>query len=350
MKSSKIKSNIKVYMLSFKNGSHAIARIDGGANHNKTLRINFEGNINDRIPVSDPFQYLNKKWFSENNIKLNNVQKKRLEKCILTNKAPDDDKLEDIYDECMAYLQSISVSEIILDDGKFTPLVEKDKDKGCRMYISGATGSGKSTYASKLVKEYKKIYPNRPFYIFSQVKTDKVLDKLKPIRIELDEDLYEEPIDIEKELGKAIILFDDVETIPNSKVKSAVKNLRDQLLSEGRHYESYCICTNHLMCDNKNTKQMLNESGYVTFFNNSGGMVGIDRFLKTYCGLDNKMINKIKTLPSRWVTIFQQYPAYCLYETGCFLLGGPIKMQEKPKKRKLEVESDNSETESDYSD
>jgi hypothetical protein len=42
--------------------------------------------------------------------------------------------------------------------------------------------------------------------------------------------------------------------------------------------------------------------------------------LKNYCGFDNKTIDKILNLPSRWVLIGKQYPLYILHEKGVELI------------------------------
>ena len=54
-------------------------------------------------------------------------------------------------------------------------------------------------------------------------------------------------------------------------------------------------------------------------FPKSGNRKGMVYALSNYCGFDKKTIEKILTLPSRWVLIGKEYPMYVLYEKGCFL-------------------------------
>ena len=65
------------------------------------------------------------------------------------------------------------------------------------IYCTGASGSGKSTFTRKYVKEYKKLYKDREVYLFSALKEDESLDEIKPKRFRIDESLVNDPLDIE---------------------------------------------------------------------------------------------------------------------------------------------------------
>ena len=71
--------------------------------------------------------------------------------------------------------------------------------------------------------------------------------------------------------------------------------------------------------DYKATRNLLNESNKVIFFN-SGSNYHITRYLKTYCGLDPQTIKKITALKSRWTMISQSIPSYILHEHGLFMI------------------------------
>jgi hypothetical protein len=66
---------------------------------------------------------------------------------------------------------------------------------------------------------------------------------------------------------------------------------------------------------------MILECEFITFFPQSGGLNAIKRLLNTYIGLDKEQMNKVLSLPSRWVTIYNRYPLACISESSCFLLG-----------------------------
>ncbi len=213
--------------------------------------------------------------------------------------------------------------EIKLPEGKLMPVPNIDIEKRDVLYVAGASGSGKSTYTSYYIEQFKKIFHDWPIFIFSNVEKDEVLDKLKPCRIKLDEELVNDPIEA-KELINSICVFDDIDTITNKSVNEAVRKLRDKLLETGRHESVYMICTSHQLMNYKHTRTLLNEATAVTFFPQSGSTYHIKRFLKEYCGLEEKQIRRILMLPSRWVTIGKLYPMYVLYEKGCYLLNNDV--------------------------
>ncbi len=56
------------------------------------------------------------------------------------------------------------------------------------LYVSGASGSGKSFYTSDYMKEYNRLFPKNKIYIFSSLEKDEKLDAVKNTkRIKLNE-------------------------------------------------------------------------------------------------------------------------------------------------------------------
>jgi hypothetical protein len=94
------------------------------------------------------------------------------------------------------------------------------------------------------------------------------------------------------------------------------------ILEIGRSFGIYCIITSHLVNPNerKDSRTIWNEAHTVTIFPRSGNRHGMNYALKNYIGLDNKMIDKVLSVPSRWVTIGKQYPMYILHEKGAELI------------------------------
>ncbi len=208
-------------------------------------------------------------------------------------------------------------------DGKLVPLL--DVNQRSVVYIAGPSGSGKTTYALNLVKNYKKIFPNKDFYLFSRTdyKDDPAYSGMKIQQVKLDENLLENPINIEKELrGGSILLFDDCNTIQDDKIKKQIDKLMADIMEVGRRMDITIIITNHLVIPNerKIARTILNEAQILTVFPKSGSSQQITYALKTYFGLTKKQINEILSLPSRWVTIYKNYPMCVMYETGIFIL------------------------------
>ncbi len=211
-------------------------------------------------------------------------------------------------------LMSREVRKIDVYDGNVIPLPNEDA-REC-LFIAAPSGSGKSTYASNYITIWKFMFPKRKFFLFSNVTKDKCLDKLNPIRIHLDENFVEDPLDI-KMLRKSICLFDDVDFIKNKKIKTAVTDLRDSLLGEGRHEDIYVLTTAHVATDGKATRLSLAEASSITLFPHTDSY-HVGRVLKTYCGLSEKVVKYISELPSRWITVNKRYPLFIMHENGVF--------------------------------
>jgi hypothetical protein len=232
--------------------------------------------------------------------------------------------------KCKVYYEDSESSEsedigdnFEIEDGKLLP-IPKVNERSVD-FIAGPSGSGKSTYASQLATSFKKIYPEKDFFIFSRTdaKNDPAFSRLRPIQIKIDESIVDNPIDITKELtGGCLILFDDCNTVQDDKQKKAIDKLMADIMEVGRKLNIWIIMTNHLVIPNekKIARTILNEMQSLTVFPKSGSTQQIRYCLKQYYGLNNKQINEIISLPSRWVTIYKDYPMSVLYDKGAFIL------------------------------
>ncbi len=203
------------------------------------------------------------------------------------------------------------------------PLLNLEERTVC--YIAGPSGSGKTTFALKLIKRFLKVYPQKPFYLFSRshYKNDPAYKNMNVNQIMIDENLIENPIDIEKELvGGSIILFDDCNTIQNDKIKKQIDNLMSDIMEIGRKLSIWIIITNHLVIPNerKIARTIMNEMQTLTVFPKSGSAQQIRYVLKQYFGLEKNQIEQIIMIPSRWVMISKSYPMYVIYDRGVYTL------------------------------
>lgn len=188
------------------------------------------------------------------------------------------------------------------------------------LYITGASGSGKSRYAANYIKLYKKIHPNNPIYVFSALKDDKSLDTIKPKRIKISkETLIDDPIVME-DLKNSLVIFDDIDCISDKVLKNAVYNILNEILETGRHYFCSCILTNHLPSNGNHTRRILNECHTVTYFPHSGNSGKIKKFLMDQIGIEKEDFIRNKKSKSRWATIFKNYPMVNMTEHEIRLL------------------------------
>ncbi|QIG59385.1 putative packaging ATPase [Dishui Lake virophage 6] len=187
------------------------------------------------------------------------------------------------------------------------------------LYLTGASGSGKSTYIRKYCEQFKKAYPDRPIYLFSSLKEDESLDEIKPKRVKMDEDIYKNPIKPE-DLQESLVIFDDQDCIGDKKIRNAVVELANQVLEIGRHFKISACYVSHLPTDKGNTRRILNEAHSIIYFPHSGSLRGQRYLLESYVGLDIKDIQAIKKLDTRWCCIFKNFPQVIMTEKMCWLL------------------------------
>ena len=205
---------------------------------------------------------------------------------------------------------------IKLDKGNFQPLPSTQEGIVEKLYVSGVSGSGKSTYISKWISQFLKgKNRNIPIYIFSSVDFDKAFDdkfEYNIIRIELDSGLVTNPIQAQ-ELQDSLCIFDDIDTIKNPVIRKTVCSLRDECLEIGRHYNIRLLCTSHILSNWSATRRLLNESTSVTVFpRGGGGTYHIKNYLKTYAGMNSEQIKKLINLKSRWVTIVRVFNPFII--------------------------------------
>jgi hypothetical protein len=180
------------------------------------------------------------------------------------------------------------------------------------IYITGVSGSGKSTFTRKFVKEYKKMFKENEVYLFSCLTNDESLDEVKPKRFRIEDDLVTDPIKPE-ELSNSLVIFDDVDTIANKKIKEAVYQLLNEILQIGRHHKISAIITNHLPTNFNWTRIILNESHIVVYFP-SFATNKVKYLLENYVDLEKKDIRRFKRINSRWVAVFKHAPRIFLSE------------------------------------
>ena len=205
------------------------------------------------------------------------------------------------------------------DESKFQQVPDPDKEREI-LYITGPSGSGKSTYTRNYVLQYKKKYKENDIFVFSALKDDEALDKLKPKRIKIDDSLVTDPLYAE-DFADSLVIFDDIDVISDKKHREAVYKILNQILEVGRHHRVFCIVTNHLPTAGNDTRRILNEAHSITYFPHSGSARQVNYLLINYVGLDKDDIKILKKSKSRWATIFKNYPQVAMTERLIFKVG-----------------------------
>lgn len=240
----------------------------------------------------------------------------KMYKFLSTRKKPDNSEDLEIYNQ----ITKDSANHFKLKTGQFIPLPNINMERTI-WYLFGASGSGKSYLSASIIKQWLKLNLNSEVYIFSKLNDDVALDNLglRTHRVQIDT-LLDEPIVIEDIPDGSLILYDDVDTETNKTIANNLYNLLDSVLQIGRHKKISAIITSHTACNYRKTKVVLNESHYIIVYPNSGSFYQINYLLKTYCGLSNNQVSKVRNLSSRWVCFYRWTPQYLLTENECFIL------------------------------
>lgn len=202
---------------------------------------------------------------------------------------------------------------MISGDERFQYIPDDTKERTIH-YIVGASGSGKSFYASQLANEYKKLHPKNPVYLLSYVDSDSSIDQVKGIkRITLNDEFLQEDLNAE-DFENSLVIWDDTDCITDKKMKLKLKDLLGKLLNTGRHTGTSVIYLSHIACGGLETKPILNECHSLTFFNATLGGRAKAYLLNNYMGLNRKQIAKIDNIQGRAITIVKTYPMMLIAE------------------------------------
>lgn len=181
-------------------------------------------------------------------------------------------------------------------------------------YICGASGSGKSYFASDLANAYKKQHPENPVYLLSYVDSDNSIERVKGIeRIKLDDEFLSADLNAD-DFADALLVMDDCDCITEKKMKLKLKDLLGKLLNTGRHARASVIYLSHIACGGLETKGILNECHSLTFFPSTLGGRARNYLLNQYLGFSKKQIEAIDDIPGRAITIVKSFPMMIVSE------------------------------------
>jgi len=231
------------------------------------------------------------------------------------------------------------------DKGKIKPLYYNQvvgdelnkKEYPNRYIIAGASLCGKSHMAKEIAEDYFNEYKNddRNVILFSGVtkETDEIFackeckqnknkyncfcHNIK--RIKLDDELLNNPIEL-KELENSIVIFDDVDRLPNQELTKYLNLLRDNIMKSGRHNNISVISISQNLLEGSKSKTSNNNAFTLIGFPHLGGKTQLYNYLLKYACLSKPIVEKIMKLPSRWIILNNVTPMFVLYVKGAFII------------------------------
>lgn len=234
---------------------------------------------------------------------------------------PKTDLLKDLYNKSIQKSKEKSKNEYILNGvGRIIPLPIFTLGE-YNVYLAGPQKSGKTYVLKMLLDQLLKIYEDLKIFLFTdmEAKDDPLLSNIKNLkRIKLDDKL-EKRFKI-SDFSNSVVIFDDIDSCLDKNVLKSAEGLRDSILKIGRKMKISCFITNHLINTGDSTKTIMNECSNIVIFPKGGNKYAIDYCLKKYIGLNKAQINKIYSLPSRWIIISKSYPMYIISETSLYIV------------------------------
>lgn len=224
-----------------------------------------------------------------------------------------------LYEKVRSDFEGFKELELI-DNFEFQQIPNHNNERDC-IYVAGMSGSGKSYYIKEFTLQYIKRYPKQEITLFSFKKEDKTLDAIKKInRIDIyDTEFINEDLEA-PDFSDSLVIFDDIDCIPDKRLKNKLLNLLQQILQIGRSYHVTVCFACHEVCNGHETKPVLNECHSLTIFPRTMGNKKLKYLLENYFGMDKEQIEKVKNIDSRWVTIFKSYPRVVMGQQNIYIV------------------------------
>lgn len=210
------------------------------------------------------------------------------------------------------------LTEFTTEDGYITQAIPNRKRERDIQYVSGMSGSGKSTFVARFANEYKKLHPKNPIFLFTGLEPEPggSIESIKGLqRIKFDDAFMAHEFTIQ-DMASSLLIFDDIDVITSKIILDKLYSLLKLALETGRHSHTSVCFTSHTACNKDRTKAILTECHSITIFPSGMGDLPLKYLLQSYFGLTNKQINEIKELDTRALTLYRTLPKVMVYDTG----------------------------------
>lgn len=189
------------------------------------------------------------------------------------------------------------VMKFDLAEGRMEYVPVIDKNQRCCFYVTGSSGSGKSTWISDCLKKLIKVHKKKETWLFSSIldydpvymdKGERMLKKVDYDKVPLEDIIPNDLITYKDGVSQGCIaVFDDYDG--NAKGKK-LQPLVNQVLKEGRKLGEDVFLVSHQPRDYMRTREIINQATTFVCFpaTNKQAMLGL---AKAYWDISDKKIN-----------------------------------------------------------
>lgn len=222
--------------------------------------------------------------------------------------------------------------------------------------IIGPAGAGKSTLASTLLSDYRRVFPENMIYILSPIKPGPDKNKHEdPSFAKFIEDPKAQFINtrdpqqvasfvekvrngIANQMEDCAMVLDDVDNVENKQLAEAIRCLRASLLQTGRHGGCYIWDLSHVYRGGEKTKGANLECTNIGVFPKHGETYFLGGYLREYCGFTKRELHRLMKEASRWALISKKVPKFVLHEYGGYFRRYEDPDEEKKAKKPVRVQ------------
>lgn len=209
------------------------------------------------------------------------------------------------------------------DNLRFFPLFFREANHREILYLSGASGGGKSTFASKCAGQYQELYPNRNVFILTSELNfkDPAWDKIKsPIFVNVEKfiEMIKERIVEDTDFKDSLMIYDDLNFLVDAERK-ILYHFINKSLELFRKLNTSLIILNHHATSYKESRTIINELQYYIQFGNTL-QTRSNRLYESYFNLEKQSIKKINGMKADRFKLVSAKDQYVMSEFELFFI------------------------------
>lgn len=253
----------------------------------------------------------------------------RLREALFSRKPPSLSREKDLYEDALQILNRDKGRDFYSNIMECLPLFlpEKNEQQMHVVNVCGQSGSGKTTFVNKCMRKVLEFFPKSKLFVFSRKNSDPSLDvglKHNIKRIQCDESWLDFDNKIEDYKGTKdcpnYLIFDDYERIHNLEVQKSVHQFLIAAVETARQLNIHIFIIRHEILTGIKNRTLITESTGFVLFPQGSPRHQCEVVLTNQYGLKQSQIDRIFTLPSRWVYISKKVPKFVVYERGFYIL------------------------------